>query len=379
MKKLRVGSIVGGRARAAVLRRTAVRRAAGPTPVRRRLLRSLVFALSLLCVLWAAELGLRAASQHALLVLDVEMWRYARRVKAPSTLPGLIEEHRPNASAKLMGVIVRTDGHGFRRPGAAVEAARRPGERRVVALGDSLTLGWGVAEGDTWPARLETLLRERCPGSPATVWNAGVGNSNTAMQRARYERLAAPLEPDWLVLGYFVNDAEPDPEPASHPLLWRSSLAALLTTRVAQGRDGDLRDYREFYGELYAEDRAGWRRTRRALADLGRRLAADGVAATLLLLPEMHEPHGHGPFADAYARVAETGRAAGFEVIDAAPLFPPGSGASYWVSPTDAHPDAAAQEIFARAAAGSRFACPGGSQGERLAGRPAGTPAATRP
>jgi lysophospholipase L1-like esterase len=267
-----------------------------------------------------------------------------------------------------MGVTVRTDEHGFRRPSAALEAARRPGERRVVALGDSLTLGWGVAEDATWPARLETLLREGCPGSPATVWNAGVGNSNTAMERARYERLAAPLAPEWLVLGYFVNDAEPDPEPAEHPLLWRSSLAALLTTRVAQGRDGALRDYREFYGELYDDGRPGWRATRRAIAELGRRLAADGVAATLLLLPEMHQPHGHGPFADAYARVAEIGRAAGFEVIDTAPLFPEGSGERYWVSPTDAHPAAEAQEIFARTAVGSRFACPGGSETERLAG-----------
>ncbi|HEX6201474.1 MAG TPA: GDSL-type esterase/lipase family protein, partial [Thermoanaerobaculia bacterium] len=307
----------------------------------------------------------------------VEMWRYARLVKAPSTLPGLVEAHRPHASEKLMGVRVRTDGHGFRRPAAAIEAARRPDDRRVVALGDSLTLGWGVREDATWPARLEALLRESCPEAPATVWNAGVGNSNTAMERARYEHLVAPLEPEWLVLGYFVNDAEPDPEPSEQPLLWRSSLATLLVTRLAQGRHDELRDYRDFYGGLYEDDRPGWRATREALAALGRRLAGDGVAATLLLLPEMHEPHAHGPFAAAYARVAEIGRAAGFEVIDTAPLFPAGSGESYWVSPTDAHPDAAAQEIFARAAAESRYACPGGAVGDERAGRPAGTPAAT--
>jgi hypothetical protein len=358
VKNLRASSIPARDLRPAAPPRAGERGASAAPSLRRRLLRPLVFAVSLLCCLWAAELGLRAASKHALLVLDVEMWRYARRVKAPSTLPGLIEVHRPNARAKLMGVTVRTDEDGFRRPGAAIEAARRPGERRVVALGDSLTLGWGVAEDDTWPARLETLLRERCPGSPATVLNAGVGNSNTAMQRARYELVAAPFDPEWLVLGYFVNDAEPDPEPADHALIWRSSLATLLATRVAQGREGELRDYREFYGELYEDDRPGWRATRRALVELGARLAADGVAATLLLLPEMHEPHGHGPFAAAYAEVARIGAAAGFEVIDAAPDFPPGSGESYWVSPTDAHPDGAAQDIFARALLASRHACP---------------------
>jgi lysophospholipase L1-like esterase len=360
VRPLHVGPAAEDGNRAAAVLPRAVSPAPGRAAPRRRLLRPVVFAAAALAGLAAAEIGLRLASTHALRVLDVEMWRYARRVKAPSARPGLVEEHRPLAAATLMGVKVRTDEHGFRRPSAAVEAARRPGERRVVALGDSLTLGWGVAEGETWPDRLETLLRERCPGGPATVWNAGVGNSGTAMQRARYEHLVRPLAPEWLVLGYFVNDAEPDPEPAEHPLLWRSSLATLLATRVAQGRNDALRDYREFYAGLYDDGRPGWRTTRRALARLGRRLAEDGVAATLLLLPEMHEPRDHGPFAAAYARVASIGRAAGFEVIDTAPLFPPGSGESYWVSPTDAHPDAAAQEIFARAAAGSRHACPGG-------------------
>jgi lysophospholipase L1-like esterase len=352
------GTAVAGAPRRAALRLPPPA-AAGARPRARRPHRPLVAVAALLAGLVAAEAGLRLASTHALRVLDVEMWRYARRVKAPSQLLGLVEAHRPHAAARLMGVEVRTDGHGFRRPGAAIEAARRPGERPVVALGDSLTLGWGVAEDATWPARLEALLRLRCPDRPAIVHNAGVGNSNTPMQRARYEHLVRPLAPDWLVLGYFVNDAEPDPEPAEHPLLWRSSLATVFATRLAQGRHGELRDYREFYAGLYAPNRPGWSATRRALADLGRRLAADGVAATLLLLPEMHEPHAHGPFAAAYAEVAAIGHAAGFEVIDTAPLFPSGPGHRFWVSPTDAHPDAAAQEIFARAAAGSQFACPG--------------------
>ncbi|HEX2163426.1 MAG TPA: GDSL-type esterase/lipase family protein [Thermoanaerobaculia bacterium] len=328
---------------------------------RRIAVRAVVFAFALAVCLVATELALRALSKHALLVFDVEMWRYARRVKAPSELPGLIEAHRPDARALLMGVAVRTDGYGFRRPSPAIEAARRPDDRRVAALGDSVTFGWGVPEGATWPARLEALLRERCPEAPATVWNAGVGNSTTAMQLARYEHLVAPRRPDWLVLGYFVNDAEPDPEPAEHPLLWRSSLAALLSARLAQSRDGALRDYREFYGSLYEDGQPGWRATREALAGLGRRLEADGVAATLLLLPEMHHPRGHGPFAGAYAEVAAIGRAAGFEVIDTAPLFPPGPGDRFFVTPTDAHPDAAAHALFAQAAAGSRHACPGGA------------------
>ena len=316
-------------------------------------------ALSALLALAAAEGLLRLASKHSLRVLDVEMWRYARLVKRPTADAGLVADHRPDADALLMGVRVRTDSRGFRRAGLDAESRRMPGERVVAALGDSLTFGWGVAEGDTWPAQLERLLRARCRGAGPTVVNAGIGNSNTAMHRARYERRVRPLRPDWVVVGWFINDAEPSPVPAESLLLRHSALAGLLSTRLRQGAEVQLRDFRAYYSALYGEDRPGWRAAREALRALGARLKVDGAAATLLLLPELHEPRAFGPFAAIYARAAAEGRAAGFEVIDPAPAFPPGPGDRYWVSPTDAHPDAAAQRIFAEAAARSRFACRG--------------------
>jgi lysophospholipase L1-like esterase len=290
-------------------------------------------------------------------VLDVEMWRYARLVKRPSADPAMVEEHRPNASARLMGVRVRTDEHGFRRADPATEARRRSGDRMIAALGDSLTFGWGVGEEDTWPTQLERLLRARCPGRPAAVVNAGVGNSDTVIELARYERLLRPLHPDWVVLGYFVNDAEPPPVPAHNPLLWRSALAGLLSTRLRQSAEVELRDFRAYYGGLYQEDSPGWQAARAALQALGERLRADGAATTLVLLPEMHAPHGFGAFAAQYAKVAAVARQAGFEVIDPSPAFPPGPGTRFWVSPTDAHPNAEAQRIFAEAVAGSRYSC----------------------
>ena len=81
------------------------------------------------------------------------------------------------------------------------------------------------------------------------------------------------------------------------------------------------------------------------------------MPATLILLPELHQPRRFGSFADLYARVAAIGRESGFEVIDPSGGFPPGSGAAFWVTPTDAHPNGRAQALFARALAASRHAC----------------------
>src|SRR6185436_9816487 len=135
------------------------------------------------------------------------------------------------------------------------------------------------------------------------------------------------------------------------------SLAGLLSTRLLESREVQLRDYRQYYSGLYRDGQAGWERQKAALRDLGRAIHEDGVPATTILLPELHEPHAFGGFAPVYARLASIARASGFEVIDPSGGFPPGSGETYWVSPLDAHPNAAAQKIFAEALAGSRYAC----------------------
>jgi len=326
----------------------------------KRLLGAAVLGLSLLIALVAAEAGLRLISKYWLTVYDVEMWRYARQIKTLSSYPGVVEEQRPNASALLMGAKVRTEQHGFRLPDPATEARRLPGNRLAVALGDSLTFGWGVPEGQTFPDQLERLLSVRCPaagGRPVTVANAGIGNCNTSMEVQRYKLRIRPfMHPDWVILGFSFNDAEPDAVPDTNPLFWHSALLSLAAARMQKQTDPKLANYNAYYVGLFREGRAGWDRTKAALRELGEMLRADRVAGTLFLMPELHDPHDPG-IAEAFSRVAAVGREAGFEVIDPAPDFPPGSGERYWVSHEDAHPNAVAQAIYARALARSRFAC----------------------
>jgi lysophospholipase L1-like esterase len=315
---------------------------------------------SLAAGLLFAELSLRLASEHWIQNYDVEMWRYARLIKVLSRHPGVVEEHRPLGEERLMGARVRTDDNGFRRADPETEARRGMEGRRVVALGDSLTLGWGVPEGQTYPDQLERLLADACAGGGtrrASVSNAGIGNCNTAMEVARYKACIRPrIRPDWLILGFSFNDAEPTPVPEESPLLWNSALVALGYARFLRVSDPALKDYSAYYAGLFQEGRTGWEGTRRALRELGTLLQEEGIPGTMLLMPELHEPHAPG-IAEAFARVASVARESGFEVIDATSEFPPGSARRYWVSPEDAHPDAAAQALFARALSRSRYAC----------------------
>lgn len=326
---------------------------------KKRALGCLFLGLSLALTLVVAEAALRFASSRWLSVFDVEMWQYARKIKLESKLPGVVEEQRPNASAWLMGTRVRTDEHGFRRADPATEAARRPDDRLVVALGDSVTFGWGAPEGETFPDQLERLLATRCPAEGecrATVYNAGIGNCNSSMEVARYAALIRPLHPSWVILGYSYNDPEPDPVPEKSPLFWHSALLSLAAARLERVT-GRYSDYQSYYKGLYDDGRPGWVSAQRAIRELGALLAKDGTEATMVLLPELHEPYRFGSFAGIFAKAAEVGRESGFEVIDPSGDFPPGPGQSFWVSREDAHPNARGQAIIAAALARSAHAC----------------------
>jgi lysophospholipase L1-like esterase len=325
--------------------------------VRRTFITLFVVGLGCLVALVVGQLVVQLGSKHFLKLYDVEMWRYARLVKHESAEPGVVEEHWPNANAVLMGASVRTDAHGFRRADPHTEGQRNSTDRMIVALGDSLTLGWGVPEGQTYADQLERLLNERSSArGRVTVLNAGIGNSNTAMELARFQRYIRPLHPTWLVLGFFINDAEPDPLPSHNWLLEHSALLSLVFGQLRVRINPKYTSYQAYYSDLYSDKNPGWIRCQEALAELGRLLREDGTPATLLLLPEMHEPKDFGPFAEIYAKAAALGVRDGFEVLDASKGFPPGPGTSFWVSRDDAHPDAAAQALFARALAESRYA-----------------------
>ena len=76
-------------------------------------------------------------------------------------------------------------------------------EGLIVALGDSLTAGQGVAERDAWPAQLERRLR--AAGMRWKVVNAGISGETSSGARARLEWVLG-LKPDILVLETGAND-----------------------------------------------------------------------------------------------------------------------------------------------------------------------------
>jgi lysophospholipase L1-like esterase len=293
----------------------------------------------------ALELAARVVFDRNGMHYGIEMWKYARLVKRESANRAMGHEHLPDSRAWLMGTDVTINSRGLRGP--EVASAGEPGVRRVVVLGDSLTFGWGVNEAETFPRMLERLLNES--GRRSDVINAGVGNYNTAQEVAWFEERGLAYEPDEVILGFYINDAEPTPHRKEGWLARRSYLYVVLASMwdALQRQMGLRKGYVEYYAELYQDSNPGWRTCQDALERLAAMCRARNIRLTVALLPELHDVEDTYPFRFVHEKVSAVLGRHGVPVLDLNGAFRGRDPKSLWVSPGDAHPNAVAQRIIA--------------------------------
>ena len=104
-------------------------------------------------------------------------------------------------------------------------------ERRILALGDSLFAGYGLGEGEGYPAQLERALRAR--GINARIADAGVSGDTTAggLQRLAFTLDSQPQPPEVVLISLGGNDMLRGLPPEQT----RANLDAILTELDKRG------------------------------------------------------------------------------------------------------------------------------------------------
>ena len=105
-------------------------------------------------------------------------------------------------------------------------------ERRILAFGDSLFAGYGLEEGQSYPARLEAALRR--DGINARVTNAGVSGDTSAAGLQRIEFVLDGLDtpPDLAIVELGGNDLLRGISPAETRENLRAILVELQERRI---------------------------------------------------------------------------------------------------------------------------------------------------
>ncbi len=206
--------------------------------------------VSLLLALLFAEAGLRLVFQpSSALITDTGLRRSEFYHHDPELTfiprPDVRGAHEKRGSFEA---TFTTNSLGLRDREHTLEKPR--GVTRIAVVGDSFAWGFGVHDGQEFPAILETRL----PG--VEVINLGVSGFGLYEEIRYFRRLGIAFDPDILLVALFQNDitaiplrdrpevtdAEPVPPPATRfiafkrALAERSRLYALVTDAVSGNR-----------------------------------------------------------------------------------------------------------------------------------------------
>jgi lysophospholipase L1-like esterase len=280
-----------------------------PLPPRRRIAaRLLLLGISILLGLLLAELAVRLVRPQPVMLVSRGLYepdpprRYRLQPGFRGTVTNRVE----------FDTRVAINREGLRGPEIGPKA---PGTFRVLALGDSFTFGVGARERETYPARLQEILRSR--GVKAEVLNAGAPGFGVPDEVAWFQRWGWTLAPDVVVLAVFVANDLQDAAPGgpravavdgnlmiqgekksslSRWLYYHSHLYVLVKTSALGGvvrrllgapeplETRELRSELDLYaqGRLPKEVQAGAAATERAVAGLARSAGGSRVVAVII-------------------------------------------------------------------------------------------------
>jgi lysophospholipase L1-like esterase len=108
----------------------------------------------------------------------------------------------PSCTGELFGTRLSTNSLGMRGP-----ELRDDGSLRILALGDSCTMGWKVGQEEAYPAALQSILDARPDGPRVQVLNAGVPGYTSHQGLAYLREVGLALDPDVVIIAFGWNDA----------------------------------------------------------------------------------------------------------------------------------------------------------------------------
>lgn len=311
--------------------------------LRAKAIAAAVFLLSILLALGFAEAALRIKNS-SMRNYDIEMWRYSNELKEPVSDPDIVFDHVRSKSAILQSVEIRTNEFGLRGPELGKQQAKG---RRILFLGGSITLGWGVPEKDTLTARLQSKFQEH--GDETQVLNGGVGNYNTQRYVSRFFSRLETLKPTDIVVHYFLRDAEDLMPEGGNVVLKHSQLA--VTLWIAYHRLFDKKGEQalvDHYKQVYSADAKGAQVMRQRLRELSDYARANGVCIYLAMMPDIHNLHAY-KFQFIHDAMREFAKESGYQYIDLLPALQGRSPEELFAMPGDPHPNALGHQLMADA------------------------------
>ena len=211
--------------------------------------------------------------------------------------------------------------------------AKPNGVRRVIALGDSTTLGWRLRPEEAYPQVLQD--RASALGRDVEVFNVGLGGWSTRQELIAYRRIARAYRPDLVLLGICLNDFAEMQNNLTRPPAWLAALHvhSALVRRVVRAEDREIGSIEELFA-VPASPRVedGFGRVFADVRTLRDEVKADAAELVVLLLPYRQQVEADAASGVPQRRVAEFCAAEKIRFLDLLPALR-GAGESGFIDP----------------------------------------------
>lgn len=308
-----------------------------------KLISFIVFIISITFSLAAVEVVLRLKNS-SMQNYDIEMWRYSKELKKKSSNPTLGHEHIPSSSALLQSVKIRTNEYGLRGGSISLTSKKK---RRVLFIGSSITLGWGVDEDKTMTSLLQSRFYEH--GKSVEVLNAGIGNYNTVRYVELFLTKLKKIQPSDIVIHYFLNDAEVL-QNRDNFLIRQSQLAVTIWSLINRLRSGNVgASYlTQHYNSVYDTGSKGFQEMNKTLKRLSEYARNNDIRIYLAMVPDIHNLVDY-KFGFIHRIMEKVSRKLGIDFIDLLPAFTNIKPEKIWSMAGDPHPNAFGHKLMADA------------------------------
>lgn len=296
----------------------------------------LLLLVSLFLVFILMEIGFRLYCNYAN-IYEIEMHKYAKKLKRRSPIEGLSHEHIPNKKAELMGVEIAINENGFRD--IQIENAHE-----TLILGSSITMGWGVEYDSVFTTLWENFLNE-ISDEKINIVNSGVGNYNTHHQQIFLKEYLKSHQPQDVILHYFINDAEILPPENHNFFVKHSYLIAYLYVRIKQTaavRNKTYENLGDYYEQLYDAKSKGWQEAQRNILKMKNLCNSKGINFGVYLQPDLHDLSEDSKQAKCHKKIHDFLNQNKIPFLDFMPTFRKQikNPKDIWVNSDDSHPNA---------------------------------------
>jgi lysophospholipase L1-like esterase len=284
-------------------------------------------------------------------IYNLEMIKFSRTM-TKRVDQFISHEHKPNAKAHVMGVELKFNSLGHRSQ--ELQVNKKQNEKRIYFLGSSVTLGWGVPEEDGFVALVEKKLNSKRNKELEVNYiaiNGGVLNYNTVYQVELFKKQFEYVDPDIVVLTYFLNDSETNPQIEKNVLIRNSLFAGFLSYYIRAIFLSSQASIQDKYILSHQNGNPGWEAAKSSIRELKKICDDKGIPLVAFLLPDLQNLSEDSKYPDLYNKIKSTFNDIDIEMInpfkDIQAKFK-NDPSKAWVAHDDSHPNSEAHMILAR-------------------------------